>query len=153
MRIGLNTSIVGGSLINPFAVYAAGGFTPETVAGYDRNKFRADGVETTASGLVNFSTNGNRTMTDSDGLLKWAPHNLALNSASPATQDITVVSGADYTVECEGAGSVTLSDAGTGSVTEGSPVEVTASTTTLTLTVVGVVTKLWAYRSDLGGMA
>jgi len=75
-----------------------------------------------------------------------------LNSAAPATQSITVVSGADYTVEITGSGSVALTGAGTGTVTAGNPVEITASTTTLTLTVTGTPSTMWAYRSDLGGM-
>ncbi len=93
------------------------------------------------------------TMTDSSGNVVWNAHNLAINSATPATQSITVVSGADYTVELTGTGSITLSGAGTGTVTSGSPVEITASTTSLTLTVSGTVDTMWAYRSDLGGMA
>lgn len=112
----------------------------------------ANGAQATFDEVLTHTRAGNATMVDSDGLLKWAPHNLAVNSATPATQSITVVDGADYTVEISGSGSVALSGAGTGTVTDGTPVEVTASTTTLTLTVTGSPDAMWAYRSDLGGM-
>lgn len=105
-----------------------------------------------ATDFITFSRASNATVTDADGKIKWAPHNLVLNSAAPVTQSITVISGAQYTVNMTGSGSVALSGAGSGTVTTGNPVTVTASTTTLTLTVSGTVSTMWAYRSDLGGM-
>ena len=132
--------------------YAIGGFDPALVFDFPEEFYRTGGSTTTFSNALTHSRLGNATMHDSDGLLKWAPHNLALNSAAPVTQSLTVVSGVDYTVECAGSGSVVLSGAGSGTVTGGSPVEITASTTTLTLTVSGSVDLMWAYRSDLGGM-
>jgi|DEB0MinimDraft_10_1074344.scaffolds.fasta_scaffold17665_3 hypothetical protein len=138
-----------GGRVDPYKV---AGFRPALVADMSKDYYRNVSRQT-FNNIFTTSRLGNATMTDSDGLVKWAPHNLALNSATPATQSITVVSGADYTVECTGSGSITLSGAGTGTVTEGSPVEVTASTTSLTLTVVGSVDLMWCYRSDLGGMA
>jgi hypothetical protein len=134
--------------LNPLGGYAANGFIPELGYDFVNEVYVVNSAPTT----VNFERSGAATMVDSDGVLKWSPHNLAINSTTPATQSITVVSGVDYTVECTGAGSITLSGAGTGSVTAGSPVEVTASTATLTLTVVGSLDTMWAYRSDLGGM-
>ena len=130
--------------------FAVGSATQSGAGLLDLNFLNSDA---TLSNTITHSRAGNATMVASDGLIKWAPHNLALNSASPATQSITVVSGADYTVECIGSGSITLSGAGTGTVTEGNEVEVTASTTTLTLTVSGSLDAMWCYRSDLGGMA
>lgn len=137
----------GGSLYNVL------GNEPALVGDMVRDMHRNAGVRQTFDNIFTHSRLGNAAMVDSDGLIKWAPHNLALNSATPATQSITVVSGADYTVECTGSGSITLSGAGSGTVTEGSPVEITASTTSLTLTVSGSVDLMWCYRSDLGGMA
>jgi hypothetical protein len=131
--------------------YAIGNFDPALVADFDDEYYRANSSRTTFDGLLTHSRLSNATMVDSDGLIKWGPHNLALNSASPATQSITVISGADYTVECTGV-SIVLSGAGTSTVTEGNPVEITASTTTLTLTVTGSTGTMWCYRSDLGGM-
>jgi hypothetical protein len=134
------------------SIYAVLGFEPEFVSDFTNEYYKtASGVQSTFSDAITHTRSGNATMTDSDGYIKFAPHNLALNSASPATQSITVVSGADYTVECTGV-SIALSGAGTGTVTEGNPVEITASTTTLTLTVTGSEGTMSAYRSDLGGM-
>ena len=136
---------------SPLAIYAANGFTPELVADFIREKYFVNEVATTFAGMIDY-TGGLSTMADSDGVLKWAPHNGVDSPAAPATQNIVVVVGAKHTVEMTGSGSVTLSGAGSGSVTAGSPVEVTATTTTLTLTVVGTVSAMWSYRSDLGGM-
>jgi len=105
-----------------------------------------------ATEFITFSRGSLATVTDSNGLIKWAPHNFVLNSASPVTQSITTIVGAKYKVEMTGSGSVALSGAGSGTVTTGVPVEITASTTTLTLTCSGTVSTMWAYRSDLGGM-
>lgn len=68
----------------------------------------------------------------SDGNLKYCAHNLYLNSASPANQSITVVSGQTYAVTITGSVSVTASGAATGTWTAGTNT-FTAATTTLTL--------------------
>jgi len=136
---------------SPTDAYAANGFVPQLVADFIREEYFVNAVATTFAGMIDY-TGGLSTMVDSDGVLKWSPHNDVDDPTSPATQNIVVVVGAKYTVEMAGAGSVTLSGAGSGSVTAGSPVEVTATTTTLTLTVVGTVSTMWSYRSDLGGM-
>ena len=150
MFLGIAVSLVG-RLKSGVSQYAVAGFEPALVFDFDDEYYRTSGSSTTFSSAITHSRAGNATMVDSDGVLKWAPHNLALNSATPATQSITVVSGADYTVECTGV-SIALSGAGTGTVTEGNPVTITASTATLTLTVTGSSGTMWAYRSDLGGM-
>jgi len=67
-----------------------------------------------------------------DGTYKYCAHNLYLNSASPANQAITVVSGASYAVTITGSVSVTASGAATGTWTAGTNT-FTAATTTLTL--------------------
>ncbi len=65
-------------------------------------------------------------------LCEPAGTNLFLQSGTPATQAITVVSGSKYTVSCYGSGSIALSGAGTGTVVQGTPVTFTAASTTLT---------------------
>lgn len=105
-----------------------------------------------ATEFITFSRASGATVVASDGKIKWAGHNLVLNSATPVTQTLTVVVGFAYTVECTGTGSVALTGAGTGTVSAGSPVTVTASTTSLVLTITGTVATMWAYRSGLGGM-
>lgn len=107
---------------------------------------------TKATDFITFSRGSLATVTDSDGKIKWAPHNFVLNSAAPVTQSIGTIVGAKYKVEITGSGSVALSGAGTGTVSLGVPVEITASTSSLALTVSGSVSTMWAYRSDLGGM-
>lgn len=104
-------------------------------------------------GLITFSRASTATVTDSDQKIKWAGHNLVLNSAAPVTQTVTTVVGAQYTVEMTGSGSANLSDAGTGTASAGTPATITATTTSLTITLSGTVNTLWAYRSDTGGMA
>lgn len=132
--------------------YYVGNFlSPELTFDFGADYYRTNGADTTFPNAIIHSRASNATMVDSDGILKWAPHNLALNSSSPSTQTILVIPGASYTVECTGV-AVTLSGAGTGTATQGNPVELTASTTSLTLTVAGSVGTMWCYRSDLGGM-
>jgi hypothetical protein len=140
-----------GARRNPLASYAAAGFVPKLVAAFADEFYAKEGRKSTFGGVLEHTATTNGTMIDSDGLLKWRPHNEATNPTAPATQTIIVVSGADYTVECTGV-SIALSGAGTGTVTEGNPVEITAGSTSLTLTVTGSTGTLWAYRSDLGGM-
>lgn len=84
----------------------------------------------------------------SDGEYKYAPHNLFLNSSAPVTQTVTVVSGVKYKVKVTGSGSLTLSDAATGSVTEaGGVATFTAATTSLTCTVVGSLSTVQVCRN------
>ena len=74
-------------------------------------------------------------------LCETAATNRFLQSGTPATQVITVVSGTIYTVQCYGSGSITLSGAGTGSVIEGAPRTFTASSTSLICTVSGSLSR------------
>ena len=69
-------------------------------------------------------------------LMEEARTNEFLNSDVPVTQDVTTTAQA-YTVSMFGTGSVTLSGTATGVATDGSPLTVTASAGTLTLTVAG----------------
>lgn len=67
-----------------------------------------------------------------DGQYLFQAHNLYLNSASPANQSVTVISGAPYAVTITGTVSVTASGAASGTWTAGTRT-FTAATTTLTL--------------------
>lgn len=67
----------------------------------------------------------------SSGTLRYQAHNLFLNSAAPANQSVTVVSGATYSVILTGSVTTTLSGAATGTITAGTT-SFTAATTTLT---------------------
>lgn len=56
--------------------YSVLGISPKLAFDFEKNYYRVNGGRTALSSAVNFSRNGNATMVDSDGYLKWAPHNL-----------------------------------------------------------------------------
>jgi hypothetical protein len=63
--------------------------------------------------------------------------NLFLNSNAPATQSVTVTNTTSYTISAIGTGDIVLSGAGSGTVTEGNPITITTTTTSLGCTVNG----------------
>ena len=130
-------------------------FPPAALLDLDfrQDRYSLNGAAQDFGSLLAYSGSGPATMQTAAGDLVWSAHNLVTGSEAPATQTVTVTAGAAYTVEITGSGSVILSDAATGTVTEGSPAVITAASTALTLTVSGTVTRMWAYRSDLSGMA
>lgn len=83
------------------------------------------------SSLLSYSSPSVKLTRKSDGVFRYQAHNLYLNSAAPANQSITVVSGATYAITITGSVSTTLSGAATGTITAGTT-NITASTTTLT---------------------
>ncbi len=74
-------------------------------------------------------------------LLEGPAANLFLNSFAPATQTVSVTNGSQYTVSCRGSGSLGLSGAASGTVTQATSVTFTASSTSLTLTVSGSLSR------------
>ena len=97
---------------------------------------------TTVDDVLTSSQNVPVRVINSAGVRVWCPHNFYQDSDNPTTKNTTVVSGRQYTVSitsADGTGSLTLSNAATGSVTEGVPVTFTAASTTLTGAVVGNV--------------
>jgi len=60
--------------------YAAVGIKPKVVADFENSYFRKASGLTTFDNLLTHSRAGNATMVDSDGKLKWAPHNLVAYS-------------------------------------------------------------------------
>ena len=93
-----------------------------------------DSFNTEAADFLTYTSPSPKMVLQADGTLKFAAHNLYLNSATPATQSITVLSGHPYKLIVTGTTSITVSGAGTGTATAGSPVTFTAGTTTATLT-------------------
>ena len=67
------------------SAYSVLGKDPKLVADFDGEYYRANGGKTTFSNLITHARAGNATMTDSDGLIKWAPHNLFLYSEDVET--------------------------------------------------------------------
>jgi len=104
------------SVGSPTEAYAANGFAPQLVADFIREKYFVNAVATTFAGMIDY-TGGLPTMADSDGVLKWSPHNLVpasvlFNRTYTGGNDFNglnanLVPGAQYTARCTvGAGDV-----------------------------------------------
>jgi hypothetical protein len=75
-------------LLGSTSAYAILGFEPKLVLDFKTNTYKTGGATTTFSSAITPTASTNATMTDSDGLLKWRPHNLLTYS-----EDLT---GADW---------------------------------------------------------
>lgn len=82
-------------------------------------------------GSIITNAGGNKLLMQADGYIKFGPHNLYVNSATPADQSVTVVSGATYAITITGSVSITWSGAYTGTTTAGTTT-LTAASGTLT---------------------
>jgi len=74
-------------------LYKTAGFRPEFVAGFGSEYYRANLARSTFADTLTHVATTNATMVDSDGLLKWRPHNLltyseALDNAAWINGDI-----------------------------------------------------------------
>lgn len=78
---------------------------------------------------ITYSSPSAKMVRFSDGFYRLNAHNLYLNSASPANQSVTVVSGATYAVTLTGSVQTTLSGATTGTITAGTTTFTAASST------------------------
>jgi hypothetical protein len=79
MQIGLGLSITS-QLRFGTALYAVNSFDPDFVLDFKNSYYRTGGSNTSLSGSVTHARAGHATMVDSDGLIKWAPHNLLIRS-------------------------------------------------------------------------
>jgi len=100
--------------------------------------FTTENGNTVTSNIVTEATGADI----SDAILKGAlleelRTNLFLNADVPVTQVVTVLNATNYTIQVIGTGSITLSGAGSGVVTEGNPITITTSSTSLTCTASG----------------
>jgi hypothetical protein len=141
------------------AAFTQFGVRPHFVMDTPKNKYLTSKPERSdnLSELMTSVALGNATVIDKGGALKWRLHNLFLNSATGATQSITVVSGVAHTIRFKGTGSIIYSGAAAGTLTgtganDIARVDVTAGSATLTCTVSGSITVVGVYRNDLGGM-
>jgi hypothetical protein len=119
--------------------FGAGGASPLSFD-FQNGRFYSGGVR--QSSIYDIAPDleraGNATTVDATGNVVYVPQQHFQNTDSPATQTVTTItSGVDYTIKVYGSGSVVLSGAGTGTATDGSPVEITASSTSLICTVSG----------------
>jgi hypothetical protein len=79
---------------------------------------------------------------DEDGNWIWSPHNFYVSSASPAAnRNVTVSIGKSYTLSVVGTGSISTTGAAVGTATEGSPFSFIATTTTLSTTKTGTLSR------------
>ncbi|HEY7824325.1 MAG TPA: hypothetical protein VIG24_15895, partial [Acidimicrobiia bacterium] len=62
-------------LLGGVSIYAVAGIDPALVFDFSEEFYRTNSTTTTFDDAMTFSRSGNATMVDSDGLLKWAPHN------------------------------------------------------------------------------
>lgn len=107
-----------------------------------------------SQGINSFLTNtvaitGVKQVFNSSGALVWTPHNMFLNSGSPATQTVTTIVGLQYTVSVVGSGSLVGSGGASGTATAGSPLTFTATTTSSVFTKSGTLTQMQMNRGSV----
>ena len=68
----------GTSVFSLISAYAVNGFDPALVFDFKGNYFRKSATASTFPASITHAATTNATMVDSDGLLKWRPHNLSL---------------------------------------------------------------------------
>lgn len=68
------------ALLSGVSAYAVLGFEPQLVFDFDDEYYRKGGSTSTFDNAMTHTRASHATMVDSDGLLKWAPHNLMLRS-------------------------------------------------------------------------
>jgi hypothetical protein len=76
MQIGLSLSLTNVLLSSAADFYGVGGLKPSLVFDFSSEFYRTGGSTTTFDAAMTHTRSGNATMVDSDGVLKWAPHNL-----------------------------------------------------------------------------
>lgn len=146
------------ALLAPIACFSAGAISADIFMGYGGHRaviLQSSNTPVASwnsattpfpTTILSHSSPSLATMFDAAGKLTYAPNNLLLNSATLATQTVTVQSGVNYLMSIKGTGSVTLSGASTAGPLTGTgagnrvDLKITASTSALTITVSGSVT-------------
>lgn len=101
----------------------------------------------TPDSILTYTSPSPKLVYGSDGVLRYAPHNLFLNSGAPATQNVTLITGFSYTVTVTGSGSLAGSSGASGTASAGSPATFVATGTTGTFTLTGSLTTIQINRS------
>jgi hypothetical protein len=83
--MGFNLPLLNRRRRGSFDPYAVLGFRPDLVFDFDAERYRTSGSTTTFSSAITHSASSRATMVDSDGLLKWRPHNLLRQSEFAAS--------------------------------------------------------------------
>jgi hypothetical protein len=97
MQIGLSLSLTAQLRLSTSA-YVVSGFEPALVFDFKNGYYRKGEESTVFASAITHSASTNATMVDSDGLLKWRPHNLLthsgdLTNANWTNNDLTVTTG------------------------------------------------------------
>ncbi len=97
MQIGLSLSLTAQLRLSTSA-YVVSGFEPALVFDFKNSYYRKGEESTVFASAITHSASTNATMVDSDGLLKWRPHNLLthsgdLTNANWTNNDLTVTTG------------------------------------------------------------
>jgi hypothetical protein len=104
---------------------------------------------TTSYGLDSFFSNTSTTpklVFDVSGNLIWSPHNMYIQSDTPATRTVATVTGQNYTVTVTGSGSLTGSSGASGVATQASPLTFTATGASSLFTLAGSLTQVQMNR-------
>jgi hypothetical protein len=80
MFVGIGMSLVSGRATSLLALYAVLGIRPKLAFDFTNERYFTGGSADTFSGAIAYTGASNKTMVDSDGFLKWAPHNLLSHS-------------------------------------------------------------------------
>ena len=97
----------------------------------------ANNFNGTPYGLLTNTAPSPKLCLQSDGVYRYGPQNLFLNSAAPVTQTITLISGATYAIDITGSVTTAATGAYSGAVANPGTTAFTASSTSLTLTISG----------------
>ena len=84
MQIGLSLSLTAQLRLSTSA-YVVSGFDPALVFDFKSDYYKTGGADTTFSPAITHTASTNATMVDSDGLLKWRPHNRVTSSGDLAS--------------------------------------------------------------------
>jgi hypothetical protein len=139
MGIGPGLSVTRGG-----SVTGIGAIGADLALWFDENqayKSSGGGIVTPDS-ILTYTAPSPKMVYGSDGVLGYAPHNLFLNSDAPVTQNVTIRTGASYTVTVTGSGSLAGSSGASGTATAGSPATFVATGTTGTFTITGSLTTI-----------
>ena len=93
--LGVTLGLVGRLKSSGVSPYAILGYNPQLVLDFANEYYRTNSLLTTFDSAITSTRMSNATMVDSDGLLKWAPHNLLtysedFSNAAWTKSDITV---------------------------------------------------------------
>ena len=80
------------------SAYAVNGFDPALVFDFKENYYRKSATDSTFAASITHTASSNATMVDSDGLLKWRPHNNVTKSNTFSTWTRSFVTAVDNAV-------------------------------------------------------